>query len=121
MSVKPKQLVFDDDEDCDLNDTFTTARTANTAEERERTWFRGKKDGSIEERFSLMVAQKLHIPRQKSCDSYSEGFDYEEFSELEVEGPEQVEESVVDILETQEVASGVSESIVAKVREEIEI
>ncbi|KAF6169382.1 hypothetical protein GIB67_016552 [Kingdonia uniflora] len=38
----------------------------------------------------------------------------------EVEDPEQVEESVIDILETQEVASGVSESIVAKLREEIE-
>ncbi|KAF6157797.1 hypothetical protein GIB67_038265 [Kingdonia uniflora] len=65
-------------------------------------------------------AQKLHIPRQKSCDSYSECFDYEEFSESEVEDPEQVEESVVDVLETQEVACGVSESIVAKLREEIE-
>ncbi|KAF6155109.1 hypothetical protein GIB67_035856 [Kingdonia uniflora] len=44
----------------------------------------------------------------------------EEFSEPEVEDLEQVEESLVDVLETQEVASWVSESIIAKLREEID-
>ncbi|KAF6174889.1 hypothetical protein GIB67_026377 [Kingdonia uniflora] len=38
----------------------------------------------------------------------------------EVEDPEQVKEFVVDVLETQEVVSGVFEIIVAKLKEEIE-
>ncbi|KAF6163728.1 hypothetical protein GIB67_036188 [Kingdonia uniflora] len=97
MIVKPKQLVFDDDEDCNLNDTLMAARKADATEESKRTWFRGKKDGNIEERFSFMV----------------------EFNESKVENPEQVEESAIDVLETQEVVIGVSESIVAKLREEI--
>ncbi|KAF6171975.1 hypothetical protein GIB67_029393 [Kingdonia uniflora] len=123
MTIKPKQLVFDDDKDCNLNETLKAGRKADAAKESERTWFR-----ELDEKIIVML--KLI---EKDADSFAQRAEiyYKRRPELiimvkdfykthrsllecgsEVEDPEQVEEYVVNILETQEVASGLSKRII---------
>ncbi|KAF6148847.1 hypothetical protein GIB67_014218 [Kingdonia uniflora] len=121
MTVKPKQLVFDDDEDCNLNDILMAARKADVAEESEQTWFKELDEKTIA--MLKLIEEDVDSFAQRAEMYYKKRLELiimEEFNESEVEDPEQVKESVIDVLETQEVVSGVSESIVAKLREEIE-